>query len=356
MTNNQKFILKLIIAAVAVASFVLILPRISGIITILVLSVLFFTILDPVVDRFERFNLARAHATLITLLAIFIIIGSGVSALIPIFNDARLTATEALKGDSLEEQVNAWVHNIQSSLPFVKIPENTADKIISTSTTFIKEDLPGFLLSLASAVGNILSNLFFIIFITFFLLKDERSLKKSLINAVPNRYFELSVNLMYKIQSQLSSYLQGQFTAAMSVGLLSTVGLLMLNLFLDAGISYAVVIGVWAGLANLIPYVGPVAGAVPAIMIVLFHGPANMLVIVVAIIVVFAVVQMIDNIFISPMVVGKSVDMHPLMVFLVLLIGGNLMGLLGMMFAVPVAGIIKVTTTLIINNSRRYRL
>jgi predicted PurR-regulated permease PerM len=77
--------------------------------------------------------------------------------------------------------------------------------------------------------------------------------------------------------------------------------------------------------------------------------------IVVLVIGVFAFVQFLDNNIVSPYLVGKSVELHPLIVFIVLIIGGNLMGLLGMMFAVPVAGIIKVTFGEIITNAPKYQ-
>ncbi len=356
MSNNQKFILRLILAGAAIAAFLYILPKISGIIIIIVLAILFYTILDPLVDRLERFNLSRALSTLLTLLVIFLVIGSGISALIPIFNDAWKTTSDALGGESITQQIEKFSTVVNDNISFITIPEDTNEKVMSFISDFIKSDLPGFLLDVSKIIGSVLSNLFFVIFTTFFLLKDERRIKKAIIRLVPNRHFELSLNLMYKIQAQLASYLQGQFIAAMSVGVLSTIGLLLLNLFLHAGISYAVVIGVWAGLANLIPYVGPIAGAVPAILIVIFNGAPNVLVIIVSIIIMFMLVQMIDNIFVSPLVVGKSVDMHPLTVFLVLLIGGNVMGLLGMMFAVPVAGIIKVTSSEILNSAGKYKV
>jgi predicted PurR-regulated permease PerM len=98
----------------------------------------------------------------------------------------------------------------------------------------------------------------------------------------------------------------------------------------------------FAGLANLIPYIGPVAGAIPAILITLVQGGDNMMII--KIIIAFSIVQFIDNFLVQPLVLSKTVNLHPLIIVFVVIIGGQFFGLLGMLLAVPVAGIIKVTS------------
>ncbi|HDR05794.1 MAG TPA: AI-2E family transporter [Candidatus Marinimicrobia bacterium] len=354
MTDNQKFIIKLMVFIGSVSAFIYFLPKLSSIIMLLLLSTIFFTIMDPLVDKLERLNISRGISALIIIVLIFFFLGLGIYFLIPHIDAARIGITERLSGTSLRVQLVEWHEALQNHIPF-PLDDELPDKITDIVTDFMQHKLPGYLLEISLGIGSFLSSFFMIVFITFFMLKDERSIKKAIIRIVPNKHFELSLNLLYKIQEQLSSYLQGQFLAAMTVGILSSIGLLTINAVFDAKISYAVVIGVWAGLANLIPYVGPVAGAIPAILIVLFSQPDNMFIAIIAIIAMFMVVQFIDNTLVSPFVVGRSVNMHPLTVFLVLIIGGNLMGLLGMMFAVPMAGIIKVTVSEILINAVKYK-
>lgn len=355
MTNNQKFIIKLLLSITSIATFLYFLPKLSSLIFMMVLSILFFTIMDPLVDQFERYNLSRGLSAMIIIVLIFAVLGSGISSLIPVLNDARISTTDLFASGTLNAKLMQWHHVIQERFPYIPLPDDIPAKITPVITDFVQHELPGYVGKVVAGGASFFSSFFMIIFITFFLLKDERLIKKAIINLVPNRHFELSLNLMYKIQVQLASYLQGQFIAAMSVGILSSIGLLLLNTFLSAQISFAVVIGIWAGLANLIPYVGPVAGMIPAVLIVLFNQPDNLWVIIIAVCAVFMAVQLIDNTVVSPFVVGKSVNMHPLTVFLVLIIGGNLMGLIGMMFAVPVAGIIKVTITEFWANAFKYK-
>jgi predicted PurR-regulated permease PerM len=114
---------------------------------------------------------------------------------------------------------------------------------------------------------------------------------------------------------------------------LGAIALLILN------VKYSIIIGIFAGLANMIPYVGPVAGAVPAIVVTLVNGGS--MITIIYIIIAFAIVQFIDNMIVQPIVLSKSVDLHPLIIVFAVLIGGKFFGLLGLLLAVPAAGMIK---------------
>ena len=195
---------------------------------------------------------------------------------------------------------------------------------------------------------SIISTVVIIPFVTFFLLKDGRDMKKLFISYIPNRYFEMSLNVLHKMDLQLGGYLRGQFIEAFVVGALAIFALWLL------GIKYFILIGLFAGMANLIPYVGPVAGAVPAIVVALTNG-ANIEVIA-YIILAFIIIQLIDNVVMQPLVLSKSVNLHPLVIVIAILIGGNFFGVLGMFLAVPAAGILKVTSSEIYNGIRKFNI
>lgn len=361
MTKNQKFIVKLLSYLAGIFVLFFLITKLTSLILIIVLSILLFTMLDPSVDKLERYNIPRGLSTAIVILLVFLFIGIGVSSLTPIIQDAGATILEKVKTNDPNNNNNNIENIILSfdkNIPFYDLSENMPEILdkINPILKNVTNKLAKTALNIGKSIINFAANLFVIIFITFFFLKDERKLKKGLIKLIPNKHFELSLNLMYKIQKQLASYLKGQFLAATSVGVLSTFGLFILNTFFDANIPYFVLIGILAGLANLIPYVGPAVGIVFAITPVVFMGSENMLFIIVLIIITFSLVQMVDNVLVSPIVVGKSVDMHPLAVFIVLIIGGSLLGMVGMLFAVPTAGIIKVTISEVITNASKYRV
>ncbi|MDD5583139.1 MAG: AI-2E family transporter [Candidatus Marinimicrobia bacterium] len=356
LTENQRFIIRLILFLALITGLILILPRLKSIITVIVISILMFTLLDSFVDKLERFKIPRALSALMVILIILLLIAFGISRVVPLVENAAKQISQSFNSENtFTEKLETGIVSLTNKLPFntatIDIPERI-NGLINT----LKKNLPTALIGFARGLISTFSSFFFVLFITFFFLKDERKIKKTLIRFVPNRYFEMSINLMDKIQRQLSAYLKGLFLAATNVGITSIIGLFLVNTFLDAGINYIILIGLWAGLANLIPYVGPTAGAIPAVISVLFTQPPNTFLVVLAVIAVFVLVQFIDNNFTSPYLVGKNVELHPLIVFLVLIIGGNLMGLLGMMLAVPIAGIIKVTVGEILTNAPKYRL
>jgi predicted PurR-regulated permease PerM len=173
-------------------------------------------------------------------------------------------------------------------------------------------------------------------------------MKKLFISYIPNRYFEMSLNVIHKIDTQLGSYLRGQITEAFVVGILAILALWILD------VQYYIVIGVFAGLANMIPYIGPVAGMIPALIVTIINGGEPILLF--YIIVAFAIVQLIDNILIQPLVLSRSVNLHPLIIVFAVLIGGKIFGLLGMLLAVPTAGILKVTSSEMYNGIRKFNL
>ena len=168
---------------------------------------------------------------------------------------------------------------------------------------------------------------------TFFLLKDGQRIKKSLIQLVPNRYFEMTLSLVHKIGRQIGSYIRGRLLDALIVGILCTITLYLLN------VRYAFLIGLLAGCANIIPHFGPVVGAIPAIVMALMATGSFTSVLVITIC--FVAIQLFDHLFISHMIELKNIHIHPVIVFLVIFIGGYLMGAIGMFIAVLFTGIFK---------------
>lgn len=134
------------------------------------------------------------------------------------------------------------------------------------------------------------------------------------------------------MDSALSSYIQGQLIVSFCVGLLAYIGYLII------GLEYALVLGVIAMVTNVIPFVGPWIGTFPALIVGLLTSPLQALLV---IIVVVAVQQFESNL-ISPFVMGKALNMHPLTIIFVLLIGGQFGGLIGLIFAVPIYALLKV--------------
>ena len=163
---------------------------------------------------------------------------------------------------------------------------------------------------------------------------------------MPNRYFELVLNLFYRIDEQLGGYMRGLIIYAVIVSGLSILGLWLI------GLDYYLAIGLFTGLASIIPYFGAIMGVLLGSAAAIFqYGVPEAAIPVLGI---FLVIHLLDGVFISPMVMAKNVDLHPIAIVFVLLIGGHLLGVLGMIIAVPLTAVLKVSTRTVYNGLKSY--
>ncbi|MFC2088054.1 AI-2E family transporter [Calditrichota bacterium] len=316
----------------------------SNIVTIIIISALIAYILDPIASSLEAKGFGRATAAII----VFIVFIGGIILLgwmiFPTLFKELMTMQNNLTPDATDGFLTQIENFFHEQITFINIKElNLRAEINDFIANLTKQSL-----SFAADLVSVISAAVIIPFVTFFLLKDGRDMKKLLISYIPNRYFEMSLNIIHKMDLQLGGYLRGQFIEAFVVGSLAILALWIL------GIKYFIIIGVFAGFANFIPYIGPVAGAVPAILVAVGGGADSTLII--YIILAFAIIQLIDNVVMQPLVLSKSVNLHPLIIVLAVLVGGNFFGILGMFLAVPVAGILKVTSSECYQGVRKFNL
>ncbi len=183
-------------------------------------------------------------------------------------------------------------------------------------------------------VGSILTWMLLVPILTFVLLNDGRAMRRRLFELVPNRFFESFFLVSSQITNGISDYLRAKLVEALLVGLLTTAGLMLV------GAPYALVLGVVAGITNILPYVGPIIGAVPAFMVVLFDPGSHGLILPVTI--VYVVANVIDMVVIFPIVVANLVNLHPILLIAVVAIGQQYYGLVGMLISIPIATACKV--------------
>ena len=334
--------------------------HIAPILLLLVMSLLLASILSPLVNFLEnRLGGSRLGGVLVVYATIILVIAGLAGSLVPVLINEAQDMAAAFSGQSIESMtttLKASIQDIASPSMQAYIEENMGDWI-AKSGAFMQSllgDLAGIMRKLIAMVMNLILVLVF----TFILLLESRNFKLQVVQAVPNAYFEMTLNLLDKIHAQVSGYLRGQAAAAATVGVLSTIGLYLLRWMLDVEIPYAFIIGMLAGFANLIPFIGPFVGMVPAIIAYLMTPQlAGISALVpVAIVIMFMVVQMIDNFFVSPKIMSASVGMHPLVVIVVIMIGNSIMGPLGMLFAVPTFGVIKVTLEEVLWGLKAYHI
>lgn len=341
---RRAFHLSVVLATLA--GLIWLLPRVSPVLSMLATALLLTAVLDPIVTFLENRDVPRLSGILLVFTLLILVSVILVRLLAPVISQEIQSLGAATDAQALGQIIDRLKAGLAEQIPLLRIP-SIDEKLglqLQTMLTNFMQNAFDFMLGLLSAAPNAV----LVAFMVFFLLKDGSRLKKALIASVPNRYFEMALLIIHKMIEQLSRYLQGQMIVAAAVAALSILALYLLH------VPYFFFIGVLAGIANVIPYFGPIVGAVPAIFIALVHtGSFNL---VLAIVIAFAAIQLIENIFISPYVTARSVELHPLAIIVVILIGGSLLGMWGMLLAVPVASILKVTVQLIVWGVKNYRL
>ena len=220
---------------------------------------------------------------------------------------------------------------------------------------------------LFSSIGSTVMFILITISFVIMLLANAQNFKKSFIKMVPNRYFEMSLKIIDRISDQISAYIRGTFMAATIVGVLSIIALQTVCTVFNMPHKYIILVGVIAGVFNLIPFIGPIIGALSGILLfILSVDPSNSSNIesasfiiryyhIIFICAAFGAVQLIDNLVTSPLIISDSVGLHPMFVIIVVLIGGYALNILGMIIAVPFAAILKVIVEELTWGFRNYR-
>ena len=185
---------------------------------------------------------------------------------------------------------------------------------------------------------------------TFFFLRDGRKILRACVSLAPNRQFEMVRDLSYLTSRQLAQFVRGRVLEALIIGLVITAGLSLTD------IRYAPVLGIFAGVTNLIPYIGPIIGMVPGILIAFVDLGAGGQFWWIVILYILIAQVLIDNFILIPILISRVANLHPLLVFFAIIVGGKLYGVLGMIIGVPILSVVKITLLEIRTYRRTFRL
>lgn len=333
---------KVLILLIPLISIAIFIAFFTDLFVTLVICLLLALVLNPFVDFIESAGLNR----IISILIVYVVIGVGIYFLAlfiaPRITEQASSLRESIKEFKISEKVKVADKWIEKNIPFMKKGDlsNEIEGVFKGSFSKVQD-----------LISGVLSTALLIIIIpiiTFFILRDRQKIKNGLISIVPNRYFEMTVNIIDKIEKQLSRYVRGWLLDAFFVGVLSAIGLSIL------GINNAFVIGIVAGAGHLIPYAGPIVGGVPAIIIsIIQFGDFQMLL---PILLLFLIIYVLDNTIAQPYIFSKSTDMNPITIIALILIGNQILGAFGALIAIPIATILKVSAKETINGFRNYKI
>jgi len=310
---------------------------------ILIAGFLYY-LLNPLVNLLMKLGAKR----LVAIALIFILL---IGMIVIIFMSVIPNLVEQLV--SLAKNIPGFVSNMQNWLQeladratrFPLFKELDVDKYISnldvSAGSIIQQSLTGVTNGLGSVIGKITTVVLLLItvpFILFYMLKDGEKLVPNIERLFPEKQRENIKGLLQQLNKTLSDYISGQAIECLFVGTFTFLGYLLI------GVDYAFLFGVIAGLTNLIPYLGPYLGLAPALIYTFFDSPTKALLCILIVL----VVQQVDGNVIYPNVIGKSLNIHPLTIILILLVAGNLSGILGVFLGVPVYAILRTLVIFVV--------
>ncbi len=303
-----------------------------------------YYVVSPIVDFLERRGLSRQMATTLPFLVLLLIAAGLVQGFFPLLleqmNSLKFDFPKYLDAStkflmSLELQANSLVSQIYP----VDLRGNIEPKLMGYVQDFFK--------NLPDLVSQSLTVFFLAPFLAYFMLLDGRDFVRKILSMVPNNFFELALNLNHQIGVQMGGFVRARFLESALIGFVIWAGLMIL------GFPYALILAVFAGIMNVIPYIGPFIGAVPALVICLANAHPNSTLM--WLIFIYALAQVLDIILIIPLVVAKIVDLHPVIVVLAVIVGSQAMGILGMIISIPLFSALKVSASAIYKHLTDFR-
>lgn len=338
LSRRNNLIIMLFIVAVIL---VWIITTFRGLLVSILIPILWAIVIsyliNPLVNKLTEFKLSRLWSVIIIYIGIAIFIIALTITIIPKMSNEVKDFAESLPkytNEAIEFSNDIYIKYLNSvnSLPREFIGVDVAFREYLNNTQVYIVD---FFKNITEKGLNIFSNIVGIVLVpiyTFYFLKDTGFFRRKVLLAVPKTIRNEIRSIFKDINKLLNNFIRGQLFVAAMVGLISIIALLILK------VEFAVIIGAIAGLGNVIPYFGPIIGAVPAVIIAFLDEPIKAL----WVIITFFGIQQIESAVLQPKIVGDSVGLHPVFVIISLLIGGELFGIAGLLFAVPIAASIKI--------------
>lgn len=316
------------------------------ILTPFVLAAIFAYIVNPLVNFLSR--TVRLPRTLSVIIIYLSIVG------LVVLGGVALSKRIIEESSQLQQFVSDLIK--RAEIEINALPEWSKPALKETLSSLDRSKIlaltPSLLALFPQAISRIVSFVIFL-FSTFFFLKEGRAIIDKFLNFVPNDYkIEVEI-LIRKINSVLGGYLRGQI---FMIILMSSVFFIILSVF---NVKFALILAVFSGIAEIVPFIGPIVATTLAGFVTFTSQSSNFglnpLQTTLAVVVAYIILRQIQDIFVIPFVMGKITKLHPLIVLFSVIAGGHLAGILGLILAVPIAGIVRILLEFSLDkiNSRR---
>ena len=305
----------------------------------IILSAIIYYLLVPIVDFFERKGVRRIYSIIVLYLIIIGVLTILIVLVIPLLRDQIMRLIVSFPNlvidiERMLEQVigSQFLNQVQQTFDFNI--SDLASQVSNGATTILNSTFAG----IGNIIGSVSKTVMAIItvpFILFYLLKDGKKLPGYILKFLPISMRSHTFTVLQEVNKQISSYIRGQIVVSFCIGVLMFIG------FVIIGLDYAPVLAVIASFTSVVPYLGPAIAITPALIIAVVTSPYMLL----KLIIVWTIVQLIEGKFISPQIMGRNLHIHPITIIFIIIIAGNLFGVVGILLAVPGYAVLKVITT-----------
>lgn len=288
-------------------------------VAIIFVAVLLAALIDPFADWFQKYRIPRALAVLLIYFILILIFGLVLVVIVPPFIEQF---TALLINFGYYDQVSEYLGKFATVDWRAELTGNFGQ--ISGSLRQIFDTVSGFFAAIAATA--------IVLVLAFYMVVEEESARHFFKSIAPKKYEPHFAKLLLKMQKKIGAWLRGQIILGLVVGLAVYIGLSII------GVQYALVLAIIAGLFEIVPYIGPIAAAIPAIILAFLQSPVKGIMT----LVLYVAVQQLENNILVPKIMQKVVGLNPVVSIVALMVGFNIFGIVGAILAVPVATMIAV--------------
>ncbi len=315
--------------------FTPILSLFSVIIVPLMLAGFFYYLLRPLIDTLEKYKLNRSLAIIIVYVVILVLLFAFIIGVWPSLRTQLVNFVDNMPNliASLNQQLLKLEDNefLSALIPADANPASTLTDYLNKGFTLLTNYVSGLL----SFVSNFAIILFTFPIMLFYMLKEGGKFGRKIVSFFPKKYREERTTMMTEIDSALSGFIVGRVLVNLALGVLMYIG------FLIIGLQYALLLTVIAVVMNFVPFIGAILSSIPIFIIGFIQSPS---IAVWSIIIVLVAQQIQDNL-IAPYIFGKKLDIHPLTTIILVLVGGDLGGIIAILLIIPLYMIVKIVLT-----------
>lgn len=337
--------LQYVLLAVGALLLVTFVPQISGVLVTFLMAAILAYALNPLVRRLERWRIPRVVAVLGVFAVLVVAVTAALLVLIiPAVDQVRMIANRP------EAIINAGTQLVERArkVPYLgeQIPAQLDQEAQDAMLQFVQDNVPpagtilktalGFIGGVFGIFGTIL-NLFLMLIVSIYLLLDRERILRAVLGTIPGTVRDQILELFAAVEGTLVKYLRAQLFLCVVMGMIGwAIAFFFGGRYAD---NYALLIGVWVGVTELIPVLGAFLGAIPAVILALVDSPVQALIVAGL----FLAAQQLEGNILVPRIMGGSVGVHPLWVMFAMLSATALYGLVGALFAVPVVAIVSAS-------------